>query len=173
MNDATPPRLNDQEREILGALRRLMRTTNFGARQLGDATGLASSELLILQVLEADGQQTAGQLAKDLLFSKSTITEVLDGLEEHQFISRKRHPVDGRSVIVSLTDQGRQFLSATAAPFQVRLLERFKALPDWERSMLVSALQRLCHLLGATKTDAPPASMSNPQSSTTAKLKTD
>lgn len=172
MSDTTPPRLNDQEREILGALRRLMRTTNFGARQLGDATGLASSELLILQVLEADGQQTAGRLAKDLLFSKSTITEVLDGLEEHQFISRQRHPVDGRSVVVSLTDQGRQFLSATAAPYQARLLERFQALPDWERSMLVSALQRLCHLLGAAKTDSSLASTSAGQSNASTQIKT-
>ncbi len=173
MSDTTHSSLNDQEREILSALRRLMRTTNFGARQLGDATGLGSSELLILQVLEAEGQQTAGQLARNLLFSKSTITEVLDDLKEHEFISRQRHPVDGRSVVVSLTDKGKQFLSATAAPLQARLLERFRALPDWERSMLVSALQRLCHLLGATKSEATAPSVNAVQSGAGTKLKAD
>ena len=148
--------LKDQEREVLIALRRIIRATNSSSKELGEATGLSTSQVLVLQLLEADGPLAAGRLASDLLFSKSTITALLDGLEERGLIDRKRDERDRRSVIVSLTQAGRQVLSTAPSPLQAHLIEQFRGLPDWEKSSLLAALQRVCHLLGAGKIDASP-----------------
>ncbi|HXZ68605.1 MAG TPA: MarR family transcriptional regulator [Alphaproteobacteria bacterium] len=156
MADYSQAHLTNQEREILIALRRIIRATDFSSKEIGEATGLATSQVLVLQLLEAEGPLTAGRLANELLFSKSTITAVLDGLEERKLIRRMRDERDRRSVIVSLTDSGREVLASAPMPLQAQLLLRFRALPDWERSWLLAALQRVCHLLGATKIEASP-----------------
>ena len=140
----------EQEREVLAALGRIIRSTGSGIREAGRGAGLGASHLLVLQLLEQEGPRKAGEIAKDLSFSKSTITAILDTLEERQFIMRDRHVSDGRSVLVSLTDAGKRALALIPATFQTHFLARFNKLPDWERAMVLSALLRVCDLLGAT-----------------------
>jgi DNA-binding MarR family transcriptional regulator len=156
MIESSTSALKDQEREVLIALRRIIRATDFSSKEMGEATGLATSQVLVLQLLQTEGALTAGRLANDLLFSKSTITALLDGLEAHGLIQRQRDERDRRSVIVSLTEQGRKVLAAAPTPLQARLIEQFRELPDWEKSALLAALQRVCHLLGAAKIEASP-----------------
>lgn len=143
----------EQEREVLAALGRILRSAGSGIREAGRSAGLGASHLLVLQLLEAEGPLKAGEIAKDLSFSKSTITAILDTLEERKFILRDRHEEDGRSVLVSLTEAGKRVLSLIPDTFQSHFLARFNKLPDWERALVLSALLRVSDLLAAT----PPA----------------
>ena len=142
----------EQEREVLAALGRIIRSASSGIREAGRAAGLGASHLLVLQLLEQEGPRRAGEIAKELSFSKSTITAILDTLEERKFILRDRHESDGRSVLVSLTDSGKRTLALIPATFQTQFLARFNKLPDWERALVLSALLRVCDMLAA----APP-----------------
>jgi DNA-binding MarR family transcriptional regulator len=139
----------DQEREVLAALGRIIRSAGSGIREAGRSAGLGASHLLVLQLLELEGTRKAGEIAKDLSFSKSTITAILDTLEERKFILRDRHETDGRSVLVSLTESGKRTLALIPATFQTHFLARFNKLPDWERALVLSALLRVCDLLSA------------------------
>lgn len=139
----------EQEREVLAALGRIIRSTGAGIREAGRAAGLGASHLLVLQLLE-ESPHKAGEIAKDLSFSKSTITAILDTLEERKLILRDRHESDGRSVMVSLTDAGRRTLALVPASFQTHFLVRFNKLPDWERALVLSALLRVCEMLAST-----------------------
>lgn len=139
----------EQEREVLAALGRILRSAGSGVREAGRSAGLGASHLLVLQLLEAEGPRKAGEIAKDLSFSKSTITAILDTLEERKFILRDRHEADGRSVLVSLTDAGKRVLALIPDTFQSHFLARFKKLPDWERALVLSALLRVSDLLAA------------------------
>lgn len=137
----------EQEREVLAALGRIIRSTSSGIREAGRAAGIGASHLLVLQLLESEGPRRAGEIAKDLSFSKSTITAILDTLEERKFILRDRHEADGRSVLVSLTDAGKRTLASIPAAFQTQFLARFNKLPDWERALVLSALLRVGDML--------------------------
>jgi DNA-binding MarR family transcriptional regulator len=137
----------EQEREVLAALGRIIRSAGSGIREAGRAAGLGASHLLVLQLLELEGPRRAGEIAKDLAFSKSTITAILDTLEERKFIIRDRHESDGRSVLVSLTDAGKRTLALVPAAFQSQFLARFNKLPDWERALVLSALLRVSDML--------------------------
>lgn len=139
----------EQEREVLAALGRILRSAGSGIREAGRSAGLGASHLLVLQLLEAQGPLKAGEIAKDLSFSKSTITAILDTLEERKFILRDRHEDDGRSVLVSLTDAGKRVLSLIPDTFQSHFLARFGKMPDWERALVLSALLRVSDLLAA------------------------
>jgi DNA-binding MarR family transcriptional regulator len=138
---------NDQEREVLVSLGRIVRSASSGVREAGRAVGLGASHLLVLQLLEAEGPRKAGEIAKDLAFSKSTITAILDNLEEGKLILRDRDELDGRSVVVSLTEAGGRALAAVPATFQSQFLARFNKLPDWERALILSALLRVSEML--------------------------
>lgn len=142
---AAKPR--DQERELLVALARIVRSANSGAREAGRAVGLSASHLLVLQLLDAEGSRKAGEIAKELAFSKSTITAILDSLEDRKLIDRVRDERDARSVIVSLTEAGKTALAAVPASFQAQFLRKFNNLPDWERALVTATLLRVCDLL--------------------------
>lgn len=156
MSDTLSPHLLDQEHEILVAMRRIIHATDLGAKELGHATGLTTSQLLVLQLLESDGSLGAGQIAKELRLAKPTVTTILDHLEDRAMVTRRRGKSDRRQVVVSLTRSGRRSLSHAPTPLQTRFIEQFKTLSDWERTYLLAALQRVCHLLGAAKIDASP-----------------
>ena len=144
----------DQEREVLVALARIVRSANSNARETGKASGLSPSHLLVLQLLEAEGARKAGEIAKELAFSKPTITAILDSLGDRGLIERTRDANDGRSVIVSLTELGRNVLLAVPASFQAQFLDRFNGLPDWERALVTAALLRVCDwIASAPKAD--------------------
>jgi len=147
MGDASAAAIATDERQVLLALSRLIRAAGSAAREAGRNTGLGESHLLVLQLLQAEGVQRAGEIAQELSFSRSTITAVLDGLEERALILRGRDVQDGRSVVVSLTPTGATTLEAVPARFQSQFLTRFRALPDWERALVLSGLLRVCEML--------------------------
>lgn len=140
----------DQERELLVALGRIVRSANSGAREAGKSVGLSASHLLVLQLLDAEGSRQAGEIAKELAFSKSTITAILDSLEDRKLIERARGEHDGRSVIVSLTRAGKTALAAVPASFQAQFLRQFNSLADWERAQVTATLLRVCDWFALT-----------------------
>jgi DNA-binding MarR family transcriptional regulator len=150
MDERVAVKSGDQEREVLIALGRIVRSANSGVREAGRAAGLGASHLLVLQLLDAEGPCKAGEIAKELAFSKSTITAILDSLGDRDLIARERDENDGRSVIVSLTEAGRNALGAVPASFQAQFLRRFSSLPDWERALVAAALLRVCDWFAST-----------------------
>jgi len=143
MDERLVARPRDQEREVLIALSRIVRSANSGAREAGRVGGLSASHLLVLQLLDAEGSRKAGEIAKELAFSKSTITAILDSLGDRDLIERTRDENDGRSVIVSLTEAGRTALGDVPAGFEAQFLQQFNSLPDWERALMAAALLRI------------------------------
>ena len=56
-----------------------------------------------------DGKQTVRGLAERLNLPQPAITRAADKLEELGFIVRAKDPSDGRSVLLSITADGRKF----------------------------------------------------------------
>ena len=72
--------------------------------------GLNVGEFKVLMKLDMHGAMTAGELADVLSLSTGATTNRLDGLEEAGYITRTRDPEDRRSVLVDITDPGREVL---------------------------------------------------------------
>ena len=70
---------------------------------------LTLTEFLLLETLLVRGKSRPllpGKLAKRMLVHKSTIAMRIDDLQDRGLVVRKPHPTDGRSALVSLTDEG-------------------------------------------------------------------
>lgn len=72
-----------------------------------DPLGLTYTQYIAMMALwEKDGV-TVKELGKRLYLDSATLTPLLKRLESHGYIERRRSAKDERSVIVTLTDKGR------------------------------------------------------------------
>lgn len=147
--------LNDYD-DVLVALRRIIRATDLHSKRLSKTTGLTGPQLLILQSIRRSGPIAIGAVARNVNLSQATVTTILDRLEKRGLVSRLRSEEDKRRVNVSLTRQGRRVIDGSPTPLQANFVERFKALEDWERGLIISALQRVARMMDAEDIDASP-----------------
>lgn len=147
---------NDLTAATLKAMRRILRASDLGSRKLATDTGLTPSQLLVLQEIDQRQETTATVLAAALQFSQATITTIVDRLEAAALVTRQRSAHDRRQIMLHATEAGRRMIENAPDLLQTRFNERFAALPSWEQAMILAALERLGHILGAESIDAAP-----------------
>ncbi|HTF83353.1 MAG TPA: MarR family transcriptional regulator, partial [Cellvibrio sp.] len=96
------------------------------------------------------------KLANDVSLSQATVTTILDRLEKRELIYRQRSKTDKRKVHVHLTPQGYEILQSAPTALQNQFVQKFDALQDWEQTMILTALQRIAHMMDAQDIDASP-----------------
>jgi len=132
----------------LTAMRKILRTTELNSKRLMRETGLTPSQLIFLQMLEDEREQTAGYVAGRMGITQATTTALLQKLEARGMIQRRKGEADRRQVWLSLTDAGHKVLQIAPDGAHARFQEEFGALEDWEQAMLVAALERVAAMLG-------------------------
>lgn len=146
----------DLEESILIALRKVIRATDQYSKKLEKQSGLTTAQLLLLQAIQQDGPATVGQLADAISVSAATATSILDRLEKRGVVRRQRSLNDRRKVLVQLTEEGHTRLAEAPPALQQRFVQQYQQLEDWEQALLLSAMQRVAHMMGADAIDASP-----------------
>ena len=134
----------DLARSVLSVLPRFFALAVATARERGTISPERSRVLRQLR----SGPRRAGELAHQCLMTRSSLTEVVDGLVEEGLVRRYDEPMDRRAVVLALTPSGRRelerFEAAVAAALGVVLArldgparERVRgAVGDLERAFL-------------------------------------
>jgi len=104
---------------------------------------LSHGHLRALFVLIAEGEVTAGRLARDAELNPASITAMVDQLESQGLVQRRRDDHDRRVCWVSLTEQGRAEVAEKEARWSQRLAEAFEDMPDRDLEAASLALERL------------------------------
>ncbi len=108
---------------------------------------LTLSKLSILGLLYREGASTASELARREHVRPQSLTRVLASLEKKGFVSRQPNGADGRSLLITLTPEGKKALGADIRKKEAWLgkeMERILA-PD-ERGLLLQASRLLDRL---------------------------
>lgn len=142
--------------EVLIALRRVIRATDLHSKHLSKTTGLTSPQILLLQTIREKGEVTIGEIAQDMSLSQATVTTIIDRLEKRDFVYRVRSQEDKRKVHAYLTEQGNEILKTAPVPLQDQFARHFSDLQEWEKTMIISSLQRVAHMMDAQNIDASP-----------------
>ncbi len=145
-----------RHREVLVALRRIIRAIDLHSRSLIQRFGLTGPQLIILEELEHRGECSISELANAISLSMATVTGVLSRLESRKLIERRRDGTDRRKVLVRTTPNCNEVLSAAPTPLQESFISEFEKLQEWEQTLLISSLQRIVAMMEATKIDATP-----------------
>jgi DNA-binding MarR family transcriptional regulator len=146
----------DAGNAVLVALRRIIRATDFSAKHLARETELTTSQVLVLQLLEPDRELAIGDIAREVNLNQATVTTLVDRLEERQLVKRHKGKQDRRQVFVKLSSKGKAVLEQAPKLLQAVFLENFGRLADWEQTYILSAVERMAHLMNAAFLDASP-----------------
>lgn len=141
---------------VLVSLRRIARTIDLRSRDLMRRFGLTVPQLVALREIERRGEVTGSALAREVSLSQATVTGILKRLEARQLVERRRSEKDRREIVVRLAPLGCQLVADAPSPLQSRFTQRLEGLADWERNMILAALQRLVGLMEAEDLDAAP-----------------
>ncbi|ERJ18079.1 5'-methylthioadenosine phosphorylase protein [Salinisphaera shabanensis E1L3A] len=96
-----------------------------------------------LLALEANAELRQSDLAEWLDLDRTTVTYLIDSLEERAWIERQRDPADRRAHIVRLTDAGTVALADIRPAAQAATQELLTPLDDDEQAQLRALLARL------------------------------
>ena len=105
--------------------------------------GLTPSQFGVLETLYHLGPMMPSQLADKHLKSRNNFTIVIDNLEKRGLVTRCRGAQDRRSVLVSLTDAGKQKIETLFPAFVAGMVREMSVLTTEEQEQLAGLLRIL------------------------------
>ena len=124
----------------------LMQTARAFQEQIRDDTAqnnLSITEFSVLEVLFHKGKQTIQQIAKSILIASSSMTYVIDKLEQKGLIKRNACPEDRRVVHVTLTENGLELMNILMPEHEELVDNAFNSLHPNEVEDLVFLLKKV------------------------------
>lgn len=105
--------------------------------------GLIVTEFAVMELLYNKGDQPIQRIGNRVLIASSSITYVVDKLEEKGCVVRQRNEKDKRVTNASLTDKGRSMMDEIFPDHASTLESTFSVLTDEEITVLQTALKKL------------------------------
>jgi len=105
--------------------------------------GINPTEFAVLELLFHKGDQPIQAIGKKILIASSSITYVVDKLEEKQYVTRKACPTDRRVTYASITDEGKKLMEQIFPIHIEKIEEIFNELTDEEILILIDLLKKV------------------------------
>ena len=104
---------------------------------------LERAAYLLIGLIEAEGPQPIGEIARRLLLDGSTVTRQVAAMEKAGLLTKAANPADARSALVDVTPLGRDKAATMRRARHERLQRIFAAWPDDERREAARVLARI------------------------------
>ncbi|MFT4156765.1 MAG: MarR family transcriptional regulator [Microbacterium sp.] len=149
---AQRPDLDFSPLEVLSRVDRLTRLLDRARRDVFRRSDLEPWEWDVLSALRREGrpfQLSPKQLLQQTLVSSGTMTNRIDRLVERRFVRREADPADGRSVLVTLTDDGKTRVDAAITRLVDVESDLLQGLSRADRERLAGLLRKLSLSFGS------------------------
>lgn len=138
---------SDLIREIIYQIRRLMQAGELYTKELNKKYQVSAPQLNCLLALYENGPLSPSQIARYIMVRSSTVTGIIDRLEQKGLVRRTRVSPDRRVITIELTEAGRHLAQNAPPPIQQKIVEGLKHLPKEELKHIVHSLNQLTHML--------------------------
>ena len=143
-------------RDVLDAIRRIVRALREASRASERALGLSAAQVFVLQRLSSAPALSVNELAQRTLTHQSSVSVVVSKLVQRGLVQRVPAARDARRVEVTLTRQGRDLIArAPAAAPQDRLIAALELLGKSRRRVLAASLRGLVDAMALSDDPAP------------------
>lgn len=105
--------------------------------------GLNLTEFAVLELLFHKGDQPIQKIGQKILLASSSITYVVDKLEEKNYLVRKACPTDRRVTHASITDEGKKLMEDIFPRHKEAMSKIMAGLNTDEKEMVVEKLKKL------------------------------
>jgi DNA-binding MarR family transcriptional regulator len=116
-------------------------TRHLRGRRVNSSVSL--TQLSALATLAREGPITPGALAAKERVQPPSMTRVIASLAELGLVDRAPHPTDGRQVIVSLAESGKDLIATEATARRAWMTDRVATLDAEQREVLRKAVEIL------------------------------
>ena len=137
---------DEKAQQVLNAFIKLMRATESLNNRLNKhhaEANLTVSQFGVLEALHHLGPLNQKALGEKLLKSGGNITLVVDNLEKSGWVERHQDPEDRRSMLIHLTQEGKDFIADYFPEHLERIKSEFAILTDEELNQLASICKKL------------------------------
>jgi len=140
--------------EIMQSLRRIFKAIQQYSEAVLKEFGVTGPQLWALRTIYAEGQLSMGQLSQKMYLHMSTVSGVVDRLEEKGYVERVRGDKDRRVVKISLTKAGKRLVQRGPEAAQGKLLHGLECLSQREVLIIRGSLEKVVRLMEIQDTKA-------------------
>ena len=134
-------------RDIIYQIRRLMQAGELFTKELNKTYQVSAPQLHCLLALYENGPLPPSQIARHIMVKSSTVTGIIDRLEQKGFVERLRNSPDRRVITIQLTEAGKELAHNAPPPIQHKIVDGIKKLPEGEIKQIILSLSKLTHML--------------------------
>jgi len=134
-------------KEIVYAIRRLMQAGEHYTKKLNKIYNVSSAQINCLMALHENGPLSPSQIAKHVMVNSSTVTGIIDRLENKGLVKRSRISPDRRVVTVELTKAGEALAENAPPPIQQKIVDGLNSLSPKAIDEIALTLKRLTDML--------------------------
>jgi DNA-binding MarR family transcriptional regulator len=134
-------------REIIYQIRRLMQAGELFTKELNKTYQVSAPQLHCLLALQENGPLPPSQIARRIMVKSSTVTGIIDRLEQKGLVERLRNSPDRRVITIELTETGKELAKNAPFPIQHKIVDGIKKLPEKEINRIIMSLSKLTRML--------------------------
>lgn len=134
-------------REIIYQIRRLMQAGELFTKELNKTYQVSAPQLHCLLALYENGPSPPSQIARHIMVKSSTVTGIIDRLEQKGLVARLRNSPDRRVINIELTEVGRSLVQNAPFPIQRKIVDGLQRLPRTEIEQIILSLSKLTNML--------------------------
>ena len=137
----------ERTREIIYSIRRLMQAGELYTKELNKIYNVSSAQLNCLLALYENGPLSPSQIAKQILVNSSTVTGIIDRLEQKGLVKRLRISQDRRVITIELTKNGKVLAENAPPPVQQKIIDGLNKLSEEQIDQTANILLKLTGML--------------------------
>ncbi len=144
---------HETNREIIFSIRRLIQARELYTKELSRTYQVSASQLNCILALYENGPLPPSRIAREMMVKSSTVTGVVDRLEQKGLVRRARNSPDRRVINVELTEAGTRLAENAPPPIQQKIIDGLSTLTERQVNRIVKALQMLTSMLDVQDLD--------------------
>ncbi len=134
---------------IMQSLRRIFKAIQDYSHEVSKKYGITGPQLWVIKTISLDGRLSLGDLGKRMYLQPSTITGLIDVLEQKGYVARVRDREDRRVVKVQLTPRGQQLAKKAPNPAQGKMIYGLTKLKRRELNLIFNSVHKLVEIMEA------------------------
>jgi DNA-binding MarR family transcriptional regulator len=138
---------SDQTKQIIFSIRRLIQASELYSKELNKKYRISAAQLNCILTLYEYGPLPPSKIAQHMMVKSSTVTGVVDRLEEKGLAERMRDSPDRRMITIQLTGAGKQLAENAPPPIQQKIIDGLKQTENAKKEQIVHALNMLTDML--------------------------
>jgi DNA-binding MarR family transcriptional regulator len=134
-------------KQIIFSIRRLIQASELYSKELIKKYQISAAQLNCILTLFEHGSLPLSQIAKHMMVKSSTVTGVVDRLENKGLAERMRNSPDRRVITIRLTEAGKKLAQNAPPPIQQKIIDGLKKTESAKKEQIVNALNTLTDML--------------------------